>query len=411
MASTTDCNHNWGHLMNAHGLDGIGAYVKQVNHHIVSETNYPRLDVAICQELQRENYSIESGYLEELADIGAIYVAPSRETTAKRTRITSRDALDTPTPVDTYIKIHRFPLRRRLALEVNWSERIIKTNDNDIVVINKPAGVPIHASVDNFRENVQWQLQECFKMPIIVTGRLDVCTSGVIILGKSKSAASMINRYLRERKILKTYRLLTTKSVPLGILRHLHRHVKGSKPSLLRPYIEKKHKNDTDMIQVNENGNRNKRDRSIGEEWKEASLEILSCEKIDSKLVTSDAIAMSKTGMITGNHIETGANNDGTDNCDYYEVKVQLHTGRTHQIRLQMTALGAPIVGDTYYESVSGLMYDDLTKIGSASEVQFGIQPDRIALHCEKLEIPDWNNKNGLVLECQDTWWINNNNQ
>jgi 23S rRNA pseudouridine1911/1915/1917 synthase len=42
-------------------------------------------------------------------------------------------------------------------------------------------------------------------------------------------------------------------------------------------------------------------------------------------------------------------------------VEVQLHTGRTHQIRVHFSALKHPVVGDTLYDAASELRIGKLT--------------------------------------------------
>lgn len=55
---------------------------------------------------------------------------------------------------------------------------------------------------------------------------------------------------------------------------------------------------------------------------------------------------------------------------DYSLVAAQLHTGRTHQIRVHFQHLGHPLVGDDLYDEASSFI-------------------DRQALHCQKLSFID----------------------
>ena len=60
----------------------------------------------------------------------------------------------------------------------------------------------------------------------------------------------------------------------------------------------------------------------------------------------------------------------------YALVQLQLHTGRTHQIRVHLNALGHPIVGDTVYRP---------------KKFTSRLQPNRICLHSEELKFKDLN--------------------
>eukprot|EP01040_Poterioochromonas_malhamensis_P004796 gene4796-5148_t len=63
-------------------------------------------------------------------------------------------------------------------------------------------------------------------------------------------------------------------------------------------------------------------------------------------------------------------------------------SGKTHQIRLQLTALGHAIIGDSRYQPVNGLVDEGpLTSHGDGS-LLFGREPKSIMLECHRLEIP-----------------------
>lgn len=68
-------------------------------------------------------------------------------------------------------------------------------------------------------------------------------------------------------------------------------------------------------------------------------------------------------------------------NKDVAQVSIQLHTGRTHQIRVHFSAIGCPLLGDSLY----------------GGEMDYGI--DRQALHCSRLELRHPFTNEPLVLE------------
>lgn len=184
-------------------------------------------------------------------------------------------------------------------------------------VIDKPSEVPVTGGVDNLIENVCYQLGELLQTPLHATGRLDVCTSGLIILARSPYSAGIISQQFATRQISKTYTVLISCKylLPLGLLRHSYYKLKrNSKPVILRSYSKQ-------LLQESSS------------DWQLASLNIISCIKLEhlSKLRHES-------------------------NDDIYECKIELLTGRTHQIRLQFAALDAVVVGDTRYIPVRGLV-------------------------------------------------------
>lgn len=192
-----------------------------------------------------------------------------------------------PVAVEDYIRVHTKP-RRFLPKDASWVERILFQND-DFVVLNKPSGLPVNASVDNIVEHTQNYLEETLGCRVYGTHRLDVATSGLIVFAKNKSFQSEFNKLFIERDVIKIYEAEVMGSPQnFGVICHY------MEPS---PRAPKK---------VSETPH---------EKWLECLLEILAIETMEGKS----------------------------------KLRIQLHTGRTHQIRAQLSALGFPIIGDKAY--------------------------------------------------------------
>ncbi len=191
-----------------------------------------------------------------------------------------------------YLRIHTKP-RRFPAQHIDWPSRLVFQNEN-FMVLNKPSGLPVHASVDNIKENLQNYAQDFFNTKLYVTHRLDVPTSGLILYAKTLEFQSLFNSLMAERKIHKFYRCLTENksggTLKTGIMTHY------MQPSPRAPKV----------IAAN----------AVESNWQECILDILNVE-----------------------HQENSQN----------LVSIQLHTGRTHQIRTQLAFEGHPIVNDHTY--------------------------------------------------------------
>lgn len=193
-------------------------------------------------------------------------------------------------PAGAYLRVHVDP-RRFPADQVDWMKTLFH-EDSEFLIVNKPAGIPVHATVDNATENVLYQLEQLLRHPVFVTQRLDIPTYGLFVVAKTKWFQSKFNGRLRDRSVNKNYLALTNVPVPVG------RHIHHMEDSLKAP-------------------------RSVTLQEQPGSsicdLEVLECR-------------------------QTG---------DGYLSKIALFTGRTHQIRAQLKFLGAPLVGDQCYGNLS----------------------------------------------------------
>lgn len=175
--------------------------------------------------------------------------------------------------------------------------------DNHLIAVNKLAGeivqgdktgdVPLSDNVANYLKNTFNKPGDAF---IGVIHRIDRPVSGLVLFARTSKGLSRMNALFRERKIRKTYLALVEGKIgqPEGVLVH---------------YLSK-----------NEEKNRSK-----------ASLQakdgLLRCELRYEALFFSDR---------------------------YTLLEVEPLTGRHHQIRVQLSAIGHPIRGDVKYGARRG---------------------------------------------------------
>ena len=207
---------------------------------------------------------------------------------------------------NTHIRVHTKP--RRYNVNYDWKSRIV-FDHQDFVILNKPNNIPSHPSVDNQIENSLTQLSIALDTKLLITHRLDTLTEGLIVYGKNNQFVNGFNTQLQKKLITKKYVALveTTEKLPNHLVHYME-------PS---PRAPKK------VSQVAHEG------------WDICEL------KIDQKKI-----------------------------FDHYSwIKIDLLTGRTHQIRSQVSEMGAPIIGDRLYGSRLG---DDENKIAlRAQEIEF----------------------------------------
>ena len=83
--------------------------------------------------------------------------------------------------------------------------------DEDILVVNKSADVPVHPSIGNYTNTLANGVAAYFQSrglncPFRCINRLDRDTSGGIILAKNALSAAVLSDEMRSRKIRRTYR-------------------------------------------------------------------------------------------------------------------------------------------------------------------------------------------------------------
>jgi len=184
--------------------------------------------------------------------------------------------------------------------------------DDDVIAVNKPAGMTVHAGAGTTHGTLVNALlgrgQELSQggdaegggalRPGIVH-RLDKETSGIILVAKNDAAHAKLGEAFRQREVKKTY---------IALLQGIFKEESGR--------IE---------------------------------LAILRDPKRRTRMTT-------RRSIVLGNAREARTDWRALARIDNTTLaEVQLHTGRTHQIRVHFAALRHPVVGDTLYGAASQL--------------------------------------------------------
>jgi 23S rRNA pseudouridine1911/1915/1917 synthase len=186
-----------------------------------------------------------------------------------------------------YLRLHLES--RRFKVDYDWKKIIVISNP-DFVVVNKPRGLPVHATVDNHTENLLYQLREYLKTDVYITHRLDQTTSGLMVYAKTLEFQKAFNNALKDRAITKHYRTYVQKNIQPGHYTH---------------YMSPDPRCPKEMSLEAKEG------------WYKCELEILTC----------------------------------TPKEDVFQLRINLLSGRSHQIRAQLMAMNNPIIGDKMYQS------------------------------------------------------------
>jgi 23S rRNA pseudouridine1911/1915/1917 synthase len=202
--------------------------------------------------------------------------------------------------------------------------------DDDVIAINKAAGMTVHAGAGNVSGTLvnallgRGQALSHGGDPLRpgIVHRLDKETSGVILVAKNDTAHAKLGEAFRKREIKKTYIALVQ-----GVL--------GEKSGRIELAIGRDPIHRTRMTTQRKSwhGGTIANPREARTDWK-------ALAKIDGTTL----------------------------------LEVQLHTGRTHQIRVHFSALKHPVVGDTLY--------------GAARELGVSVSSGRVGAAAKQVTLP-----------------------
>ena len=172
--------------------------------------------------------------------------------------------------------------------------------DDFLLILNKPAGLPIHPSMSHFEDSISNGVKYYFDQinlhkKIRPVNRLDKDTSGIVIFAKNEYIQECLIKQMKTNNFIKEYVAICEGLLP------------NNSGTITAPIARK-----TDSI-------------------------------IERCVNSSGDVAITHYNIIKHNeHLSV--------------VHVTLETGRTHQIRVHMSYIGTPIIGDTLYGNKSNLI-------------------------------------------------------
>lgn len=185
-------------------------------------------------------------------------------------------------------KVGVAPLTNKLAASVIYE-------DDAMLALDKPAGMAVHGGSGISRGVIeQLRLERPQAKFLELAHRLDRETSGVLLVGKKRSALVVLHDMMRENKMRKRYIML------------VKGHWNDKKRRVVLPLVKYQLDNGEKRVSVEEGGQH------------------------------------SETIFHLKEHLG-----------DYTLLEAELVTGRTHQLRVQLMHLGYPILGDDKYGDFS----------------------------------------------------------
>ena len=166
--------------------------------------------------------------------------------------------------------------------------------DEDILLVNKPAGMPVHPSMNNYRNTlanalVWYYQQQGIPFTFRCCNRLDRDTSGLTLIAKHMVSSAILSAMTRHREIHREYRAI------------VRGHVQPSAGTINAP-LSRKPGSVIERVVDFENGE----------------------------------------SAVTHYKVLSEANGHSL-------LALKLETGRTHQIRIHMKYLSFPLIGDYLY--------------------------------------------------------------
>lgn len=189
--------------------------------------------------------------------------------------------------------------------------------DGQVLVVVKPVGVAAQSSGTLAQDMVSliknYLVAKKEKIYVGVVHRLDTPVGGIMVFAKTKEAAANLSQQVSERKIQKKYYALVCGQFDFSVDNF-------SKSRKMVDYLVKDEKLNLSRIASPD---------EKGAKKAELEYQVLKTKEMDGEIVSL--------------------------------VEITLHTGRHHQIRVQMAGAGHPLVGDRKYNTNSKIYARNIT--------------------------------------------------
>jgi len=260
-----------------------GGQPASATHELIAPNDAPRLDVLVAGHLD-----ISRNQAATLIANGRVAVDGRRERASYRARAGERITVTVPPPPSRAVVAESIPLN-------------IAYEDEDVLVVDKPAGMVVHPAPGNWSGTLVNALKGR-GAPLSevaeegregIVHRLDKETSGLLLVAKTDRAHRVLGAELQARRIVRRYAAMAWG------------HLSEDRLTVEKPIA------------------RDPRDRK--------------------------RMAIVSTGRPARTDFTRLARFDSAD-----LLRAHLYTGRTHQIRVHLAAIGHPVVGDDTYGGGGG---------------------------------------------------------